>query len=337
METTSASPAWADNSSFHMIDVGEKLATKRLAEAQGEIVLSHEAFFALKENRNPKGNVLALAEAAGIMAAKRTNDFIPLCHPLPLSSVHLRFMLDDASLSIKVICEARTTAQTGVEMEALCGVNGALLTIYDLSKAVDPLIEIKNIRLNFKEGGKSGVWKNPKYAAPAPIVPLQFLKDLKAVVITVSDRVSRGQAEDRSGPSLCERIENESGEIISRACVADEIKEIQSVILHSIEKYHPNFILTTGGTGLSPRDVTPEAIEQIAQRKISGFGELLRQDGAKHIPTAWLSRSTACVVQGTLVVALPGSSNACREAMDVLLPILKHAVHTLRGGNHDSL
>jgi cyclic pyranopterin phosphate synthase len=337
METTLASQVWADNSSFHMIDVGEKLATKRLAEAEGEIVLSHDAFFALKENRNPKGNVLALAEAAGIMAAKRTSDFIPLCHSLPLSSVHLKFILSESTLSIKVFCEARTTAQTGVEMEALCGVNGALLTIYDLSKAVDPLIEIKNIRLNFKEGGKSGVWKNPNYKAPVSSIPNDYLKDMKATVITVSDRVSAGKAEDRSGPDLCLRIENECGKIISKTCVADRIEEIQKVILQTIEKDRPHFILTTGGTGLSPRDVTPEALEQIAQRRIAGFGELLRQEGAKHIKTAWLSRSIACVIQDTLVVALPGSSNACREAMDVLLPILKHAVHTLSGGNHDSV
>ncbi len=337
METTTASPAWADSASFHMIDVGEKVATRRRAEAQGEIVLSYEAYQALKENKNPKGNVLALAEVAGIMAAKRTSEIIPLCHPLSLSAVHLKFILNDKDHSIKVVCEARTTAQTGVEMEALCGVNAALLSIYDLSKAVDPLIEIKNIRLNLKEGGKSGLWKNPNHETPQPPTRNPFLQNTRVAILTISDRVSKNETRDQSGPKLRLRLEAESAEIISQMVVADEISEIQNSILQIIEKYQPQLILTTGGTGLSPRDVTPEALEQISQRKIPGLGELLRQDGAKHIPTAWLSRSLACVIQKTLVIALPGSTKACDEAMDVLLPILKHSLHTLRGGTHDSL
>lgn len=345
METTSVSQAWADDpsaikdrSSFHMIDVGEKLATKRRAEAQGEIVLSKAAFIAVKENKNPKGNVLALAEVAGIMSAKKTSDLIPLCHPLPLHSVHLKFELNEAELSVKVFCEARTTAQTGVEMEALCGVNGALLTIYDLSKAVDPLIEIKNIRLNFKEGGKSGLWKNPSYRTEIATAPsIQRLENITTCVLTISDRVSRNEAVDKSGPFITERLKQEGAKILDHSVVSDETSEIQNYILKMIETKKPQMILTTGGTGLSPRDVTPEALGAITTRTISGFGELLRQDGSKHIQTAWLSRSLACVINETLVIALPGSQNACREALDVLSPILKHALHTMHGGKHDSV
>ena len=343
METTSVSQAWADNpsaikdrSSFHMIDVGEKLATRRRAEAQGEIVLSRAAFLAVKENRNPKGNVLALAEVAGIMSAKRTSDLIPLCHPLPLHSVHLKFELNESDLSVKVFCEVRTTAQTGVEMEALCGVNGALLTIYDLSKAVDPVIEIKNIRLNFKEGGKSGLWRNPHFQNEFLTAQLKpKLQDITIAVLTISDRVSKGQANDKSGTYLNQRLASEGAKLLDHSCVSDDISEIQKAIRYVIETKNPQLIITTGGTGLSPRDVTPEAIQAIASRLIAGFGELLRQDGSKHIQTAWLSRSLACAIGETLVIALPGSQNACREALDALAPILRHALHTMRGGNHD--
>lgn len=161
METTKASPSWGDNASFRMIDVGEKPATRRRAIAQGSILLSREAFTALRDQKNPKGNVLALAEVAGIQAAKKTADLIPLCHPLPLSSVRFEFKLDEERSTVTTFCEARATASTGVEMEALAGVNGALLTIYDLSKAVNPELTISEIRLNLKEGGKSGIWTHP--------------------------------------------------------------------------------------------------------------------------------------------------------------------------------
>lgn len=347
METTSASQVWADswspNSdhvSFHMIDVGEKASTRRMAQAQGEIHLSQIAFLALKENRNQKGNVLALAEAAGIMAAKKTSELIPLCHPLPLHSIQFKFHLCESSYSIRVLCEARTFAQTGVEMEALCGVNGALLTIYDLSKAVDPVIEIKNIKLNFKEGGKSGVWRNPNFekdeVAPLPM-PQFKLDQILTAVLTISDRVSNQQAEDKSGLYLTERLKAEGAIIVAHNCIHDDISDIQKSILQLIETKQPLLLLTTGGTGLSPRDVTPEALQGISNRMIPGFGELLRQQGAKHISTAWLSRSIGCVIGNTLVIALPGSPKACREGLDALLPVLKHALHTLRGGNHDSL
>ncbi len=349
METTSVSQAWADNpqassnhSSFHMIDVGEKLATRRIAEAQGEILLSPAAYSALKNYKNPKGNVLALAEVAGIMAAKRTSDLIPLCHPLPLHSVHLKFELLDADYIVKVFCEARTTAQTGVEMEAICGVNGALLTIYDLSKAVDPVIEIKNVRLNFKQGGKSGVWQHPHYKPSRSRISEDStqeklklpLQNITVSVLTVSDRVSRNESVDKSGPYLLERLRLEGAKIIGHAVVSDDVDPIQKQVIEMIASQKPQLLITTGGTGLSPRDVTPDALEAISSRKISGFGELLRLDGSQHIKTAWLSRSMACMIDQTLVIALPGSQNACREAVDVLAPLLKHALHTISGGHH---
>ena len=154
METIRPSQPWGDNSYFKMVDVGPKSATHRKAQAQGQIIMSQEAFLSLKNGKNPKGNVLALAEVAGIMAAKKTAELIPLCHPLPLDQVRLRFQLNESSSSVTVFCEVSTFAKTGVEMEALSGVNGALLSIYDLSKAIDPVLSIQNVRLNVKEGGK---------------------------------------------------------------------------------------------------------------------------------------------------------------------------------------
>ena len=119
---------------FHMIDVSKKPETRRRAIAEGRITMSKEAFLCVKEDKLPKGNPLALAEAAGVMAAKRTPELIPLCHPLGLEKVSIRTALDESSNSVIVQCIALATAKTGVEMEALSGVNAALLTIYDLVK-----------------------------------------------------------------------------------------------------------------------------------------------------------------------------------------------------------
>jgi cyclic pyranopterin phosphate synthase len=144
-----------------MIDVGGKLPTQRRAVAAGRIQMSQAAFEALRRGTNPKGDVLAQAEVAGMMAAKRTADLLPLCHPLPLDQVAVRFELVPASLEVVARCEAAATAKTGVEMEVLAGVCGALLAVYDLCKAVDPVLTISDVHLELKEGGKSGRWIHP--------------------------------------------------------------------------------------------------------------------------------------------------------------------------------
>jgi cyclic pyranopterin phosphate synthase len=158
----------AESGRFQMIDVGEKPPTRRRARASGRITMSRGAFEALRDGRNPKGDVLAQAEVAGMLAAKRTAELIPLCHPLALDQVRVSFALEEATSSVLASCEASATARTGVEMEALQGVTGALLAVYDLSKAVDPVLAITDVHLAVKEGGKSGRWVHPRPPAGSP-------------------------------------------------------------------------------------------------------------------------------------------------------------------------
>lgn len=165
-------PGAGERQRFHMIDVGEKAATRRRALARGRIQMSRSAFDALRTGTNPKGDVLAQAEIAGMLAAKRTSELIPLCHPLALDRVEVRFELVDATCSVVASCEASATARTGVEMEALHGVSGALLAIYDLSKAVDPVLAISDVHLSVKEGGKSGLWFHPRPPG-SPAIPVE--------------------------------------------------------------------------------------------------------------------------------------------------------------------
>ncbi len=140
-----------------MVDVGHKDPTSRVAIAEGHILLSEDALAAVSESAVQKGDVLATARIAGIMAAKRTAELIPLCHPLPLSSVAVDLALGDGRIT--ATATARTTGRTGVEMEALTAVSVALLTIYDMAKAIDRSMRIEGVRLLEKRGGKSGDWR----------------------------------------------------------------------------------------------------------------------------------------------------------------------------------
>lgn len=150
-----------DTGAARMVDVGGKPETARAASATGRIRMSTEALAAVREGGGPKGDVLAAARIAGIMAAKRTGELIPLCHPLALDAVSLEFALEDTASggAIRVIARASLTGRTGVEMEAMTAASIALLTIYDMAKALDKGMVIEEVRLIEKSGGKSGTWR----------------------------------------------------------------------------------------------------------------------------------------------------------------------------------
>ena len=145
-----------------MVDVSQKDITMRIAIAEGSIKVNQEVFRSIKEQTNKKGDVLAVARIAGIMAAKKTSDMIPLCHPLFITKVTIDFELDEDNYMIKAIATTKVNGKTGVEMEALHAVSVTLLTIYDMCKAIDKSMEISDIRLLHKEGGKSGVYDYEK-------------------------------------------------------------------------------------------------------------------------------------------------------------------------------
>ena len=145
-----------------MVDVGEKPESERLAVAGGSLVMRMATLAALREGRTPKGDPLQVAQVAGIMAAKRTPELIPLCHPLPLTQVDVRFQLDDQLPGVLVTASARVRGRTGVEMEALTAAAVALLTLYDMLKGIDRELQLTGIRLLRKEGGQSGTWIAPE-------------------------------------------------------------------------------------------------------------------------------------------------------------------------------
>ena len=156
---------WAEEvfkkNTFNMVDVSAKKETYRRALASGKIYVGKEVFNLIKNKKMPKGDPITLAEVSAVLGVKKTSELIPLCHPLPIDHTATKIIMNNEDSSLEVYCVVSAYAKTGVEMEAIMGVNAALITIYDLSKIVNPHLKIDNIKLLIKEGGKSGLWKNP--------------------------------------------------------------------------------------------------------------------------------------------------------------------------------
>jgi cyclic pyranopterin phosphate synthase len=323
---------------FKMIDVGGKRVTRRQAIACGTIHVGAAAFARIRDKTMPKGDVLAMAEVAGIMGAKKTPEILPMCHPLPLDQVTVDFENDEASAAITVYCQVAAHAKTGVEMEALQGANAALLSIWDLTKGVESALEISGVRLLYKEGGKTGVWVHPEgipdwlaEQMPAP----ESLAGIKAAVLVMSDRASTGNYEDRSGPLARETLEAAGAHVLRVDVVQDDKVAITGALETLASECR--LVICSGGTGISGRDVTPEALQAIADKPVPGFGELLRQDGASFTKLSWLSRSCAARIGQTLVIALPGSPKAVKQGLEALMPILPHALSMACGGKHEEV
>ena len=305
-----------DKGNVKMVDVTNKLLTVRVAKAEGKINMRPETIAGIKDGELPKGNVLNTAKIAGIQAAKKTSGIIPLCHQLNLSFVDIEFELK--SNSIWVLSTVKTKESTGVEMEALSAVSIALLTIYDMCKAVDKTMEISGVKLIEKKGGKSdyATGYRPKVG-----------------VITLSDGVVRGKREDISGEILADGFLNSGCVVDHRIVLEDGSDQLVPMIYDWIDS-GVELILTTGGTGLSPRDLTIEVLESIFESKLTGVEQALHAYGRGKIKTAMLSRLTAGLVKGTLVICLPGSPGATRDALEVLIPTIFHSFHMLKGEQH---
>ncbi len=325
------------HSMFHMIDVGRKSVTHRIAIASGTISVGETAFEMIKNKTLPKGDVLILAEVAGIIGAKKASEQIPLCHPMFLDQVKIITELQESTASVRVYCIASTHAKTGIEMEVLAGVNAALLAIWDLAKMIEPNLLIESISLLAKKGGKSGVWLNPKGVPEwvfelmnPPVEPV--LKGKNIFVVTISDRAYNGVYEDLSGPMAGSILESYGADSIQYKIVPDEKNMIRNEVSSYIKENKPALIICTGGTGVSERDITPEAIEPLLEKEIPGVGEFLRKIGADYTPFSWSSRSISGIIENTVVITLPGNPSAVKEGLGALLPdLIPHLIRIVRG------
>ena len=326
------------DAAFYMADIRSKRPTRRRAVAVGEFLPGPEAYATVIERRLPKGDALVMAEIAGLQGAKMASMLMPLCHPISLELVRVRCVPVPERHAIRVYCECALEARTGVEMEALAGVNAALLTLYDLTKPVEPALAISGIRLLFKEGGKKGLWVHPDgmdedergHYQPRDLARLD---GVPCAVITLSDRASAGEFEDRSGPVLVAGLRKLGADVDDIEVLPDGIDPLAER-LRTLSQQGVRLCVCTGGTGLGPRDVTPEALRLVADRSVHGLAEMIRSESAKHTPLAWLSRAEVVQLGAMLVFALPGSPRAAQQCMDILAPLLGHALAMLDGRPH---
>ncbi|NRS88813.1 molybdenum cofactor biosynthesis protein MoaC [Flavobacterium sp. 7E] len=302
-----------------MVDITHKIITLRTATAQAIVkVGSAETMKAILDKTVPKGDVLEVARTAGLFAVKNTSNSIPDCHPMPIEYTGIDYEFLEDSVLIKVTVKA--IYRTGVEVEAMHGASIVALTMYDMLKPIDKQVEISTIKLLHKKGGKSDYGNKE-------------VQDLSVAVMVCSDSVSSGKKEDRAGKVISDKIKNLGLSVSNYIVIPDEVLDIQDTINKLCDK-NMDLVILTGGTGLSDRDVTPEAVIPLLDRRIPGIEEAIRAYGQDRTPYAMLSRSVVGFKGDTLIMALPGSTAGAGESMDAVFPSVLHLFKILKGFNH---
>ncbi|RVW05828.1 bifunctional molybdenum cofactor biosynthesis protein MoaC/MoaB [Rhodococcus xishaensis] len=318
-----------------MVDVSAKADTTRVAVAAGELVTTPQVVSLVRADEMPKADVLATARIAGIAGAKKTSELIPLCHQLALSSVKVEFGFTESSITIEAT--AKTKGPTGVEMEALTAVAVAGLTLHDMVKAVDPAATLDGVRLLTKEGGKRGVWLRDEAGqteAGQAAETRPAVQPGSATVLVASTGGARGTRPDTTGPVIADWLAGRGLTVRGPLVYADA--DIAAGLADALST-SPALVITTGGTGASPTDATPEATRTVLDRELPGIAEEMRRRGTEVTPHATLSRGVVGLAGRTLIVNLPGSPGGVKDGLSVLHPLLDHLLAQIAGGGaHDA-
>ena len=315
-----------------MVDVGGKPRSDRSAIARARVRMSVQAAEAVRDGSGPKGEVLAVARLAGVQAAKQTSGLIPLAHPLALTFVDVDAEVDAAAGVVELTAEARTTAETGVEMEAMTAAAVAALTVYDMVKGIERGIEIEQVVLLEKRGGRSDYRRGEQSGedgAAQPPAPSRLQGG--AALLTISTSKAAGEGRDESGPQLALLAERLGLDVLSAQTISDDRATIEARVRELAAEPRCRLVLTSGGTGVAPSDVTPEAVLAVAEREIPGIGEAMRLASRPHTANWMLSRSVAAVLDGTLIVTLPGSPASIEQIGAQLAAALGHALALIGG------
>lgn len=303
-----------------MRDVSAKPPTLRSATAAAGITMAPSTGDLVRDRKVPKGDPLEVARVAAVQAVKNTPLLIPYCHPIPIEHVGVSFGVERTRIDVTVTVKA--VARTGVEMEALTGAAAAVLTLYDMLKMVDATMSIGEIRLVEKRGGKSDL-------RPAEGPPL------RAAVVVFSDSVAAGRAHDTSGALIVRRLRDLGVETTDPEVLPDGRESVTRAVRRLADDAGLDLIVTTGGTGIGPRDLTPEGLDDVIERRIPGVEEAIRSHGQQRTPLAMFSRATAGIRGRTVIVALPGSERGASDGLDAILPALLHAFPVMRGEGHE--
>jgi len=302
-----------------MFDVGAKPDSYRTARAQAVLNIKPNTAVMIRQGKSPKGDIVEAAKIAATSGAKKTSDLIPYCHPIPLD--HIEVQVSVKSKAIEVDVTVKSIWKTGVEMEALSGACIGALTIYDMLKPVDDSLFISSVRLVEKSGGMGG------------FATKQWNK-IRAGVIVVSDSVSAGKQVDKSGKFIVKALKDKNIDVIKYKVIPDDSSAIEKLLVKYSDVFALNLIVTTGGTGLSHRDVTPEATRNVIEKEITGIAEGSRAYGQRRTPLSMLSRGVAGIRGTSLIINIPGSLRAVSESLDFLFPGLEHALKMIEGYGH---
>jgi cyclic pyranopterin monophosphate synthase len=308
-----------DKKSRGMFDVGAKPDSHRTAQAKAVLNIDAKTAVLIRQGKSPKGDIMEAAKIAATSGAKKTSDLIPYCHPIPID--HIKVQVSVKSHAIEVDVEVKSIWKTGVEMEALSGACIGALTIYDMLKPIDDTLFISSVKLVEKSGGMSHF-------------AIKQGNKIRAGVIVVSDSVAAGKRADKSGKLIVKTLKNRGIDVVKSQVVPDDSSVIEELLIKYSDDLHLNLILTTGGTGLGPRDVTPEATRNILEREITGIAEGSRSYGQRRTPLSMLSRGVAGVRGKSLIINIPGSLSAVSESLEFLFPGLEHAFKIMEGHGH---
>ncbi|RMF73960.1 MAG: bifunctional molybdenum cofactor biosynthesis protein MoaC/MoaB [Acidobacteria bacterium] len=300
-----------------MLDITRKRVSLRTARAEALVRAEPATLRMIREGTIPKGSVEDVTRAAALLGIKNTPALLPFCHPIPIERGTVRCEIEQRG--VRVIVEVAAIARTGVEVEAMTAAAIGALNVYDMIKPVDGTALIESVRLVEKRGGKSD--HRETFASPP-----------RAGVLVASDSVAAGRAEDGTGPALREALAAHGVEVAALEVVPDEIETIRERVRRWVDDERLDLVFVAGGTGLGPRDVTPEALEPLIERPLPGVAEALRAHGRERTPHANLGRNVAGARGGAVIVATGGSPRAATEALDALMPWLLHALEVREEG-----
>jgi len=290
-------------------DVSDRSPTLRRATAEALVTMRPETLAAVRAGTVPKGDVVGVTRAAGLLGLKRTPDLLPFCHAISLDHADVQVAVQEDGVRVTVTVAA--IGRTGVEVEAMTGAAVAALNVYDMVKPLDPTAQVGSVRVVEKRGGRSDF----RRGAAA---------DLKAGVLVISDSVAAGRADDRAGGAVAALLVEAGVAVAARAVVPDEPPRIAEAVRAWTDADGLDLVVCVGGTGPSPRDRTPEAVRPLLDLEIPGLGEAARAHGGDRTPLACLSRSLGGLRGASVVVAVPGSTGGAVESLTALLPALLH-------------
>ncbi len=316
-----------------MVDVTPKPEVYREATAVGRIKLRKETVARIRESSVEKGDVLEAARIAGVLAAKNTPSMIPLCHPIPITHVDISFELGDSWVDVRAT--VRALAKTGVEMEALAAASAALLTIWDMVKQYEkdeegqyPHTSIESIYVLSKV--KELTTPSIQHRAEAP--KLGSFAIVTCSTSRYEKLVEAGEVRDESGELARALLERSGYRVVSQEVVPDDEEMIKNIVAELLNDPRVDAVITIGGTGLSPKDVTIEAVKSLVDREVPGFGEIFRLMSFQRIGSAAaLSRAFAGVCGKKLIFCIPGSPQAVETALSgLVIPEFSHMIKHVR-------